>query len=58
VGWDVGMCHGEGEGVDMMSETIPQQMGGAPHRQEDTETRTGLILRQACIQRLLSVERD
>jgi hypothetical protein len=46
----------EGEGVEMMSETIPQQKGSAPHRKQDPETRIGPISRQACVQQQLSVQ--
>jgi hypothetical protein len=49
---------GGGEGIETMSETIPQQQGRAPHRKEDPETMTGLISMQACVQRQLSVEGD
>ena len=48
----------EGEGVETMSETRPQQKGSAPHRKQDPETRTDLISRQACVQHQHSVGGD
>ncbi len=49
---------GGGEGIETISETIPQQKGRTPHRKGDPETKTGLISRQVCVQRQLSVEGD
>ncbi len=53
---ELGCLHVSWEGVEMMSETIPQQKGSAPHRKQDPETRIGPISRQACVQQQLSVE--